>query len=211
VTGPHAVFVAYPLIPWVGVTAIGYGLGQIYAWEPARARAFLGRLGWSLVAAFVLLRWLNVYGDPGKWAAQKSAVLTVMSFLNTLKYPPSLLFLLMTLGPAMLFLRAVHSSTPRWLAPAVVFGRVPLFYYLVHMPLIHTLAIALCALRYGQVHWMFESPALPNFPFTPPPGWGISLPFIYLVWALVVAALYPLCRWFADVKRRRPDRWLSYL
>ena len=135
---------------------------------------------------------------------------TVLSFLNTTKYPPSLLFLLMTLGPAMLFLWAVDGTTPRWMRPALVFGKVPMFYYLLHIPLIHLLAIIVCFARYGQVHWMFESPTLGKFPITPPPGWGFSLPIVYLVWAFVVIALYPLCRWFAALKQRRSDAWLSY-
>jgi len=206
----HSVFVGYPLIPWVGVTAAGYGLGQIYGWTFDRRRAFLLSLGIGLTSAFVVLRGINVYGDPVRWATQKSATFTVLSFLNTNKYPPSLLFLLMTLGPAMLFLWAVDGSTPRCLQPALVFGKVPMFYYLLHIPLIHLLAVVVCYARYGQVHWMFESPTLGQFPITPPPEWGFSLPIVYLVWAVVVLALYPLCRWFAALKQRRSDAWLSY-
>jgi uncharacterized membrane protein len=206
----HSIFATYPLIPWVGVTAAGYGLGQIYGWASDRRKAFLGRLGIGLTAAFVVLRSINIYGDPVRWTTQKSAIFTVLSFLNTNKYPPSLLFLLMTLGPAMLFLCAVDGRTPRWLQPALVFGKVPMFYYLLHIPLIHLLAVIACYARYGQMHWMFESPSPDRFPITPPPGWGFSLPIVYLVWVVVVTALYPLCRWFADLKQRRSDFWLSY-
>jgi hypothetical protein len=134
----------------------------------------------------------------------------VLSFLNTTKYPPALLFLLMTLGPTTLFLWAVDAATPRWLRPALIFGKVPMFYYLLHIPLIHLLALAFCYARYGQVHWMFESPNLGSFPVTPPPGWGYPLPIVYLVWMVVVVTLYPLCRWFAGVRQRRSDAWLSY-
>ncbi len=207
----HFVFVAYPLIPWVGVTAAGYGLGQIYSWASGRRRTFLLRVGVGLTTAFVVLRGLNFYGDPVRWTAQKAAAFTVLSFLNTNKYPPSLLFLLMTLGPTMLFLWAVDGGTPRFLRPALVFGKVPMFYFLLHMPLIHLLAVIVCYARYGQVHWMFESPNLGKFPITPPPGWGFSLPVVYLLWAFVVIALYPACRWFAALKQRRSDPWLSYL
>ena len=207
----HSVFVAYPLIPWVGVTAAGYGLGQIYNWDPGRRKAVLLRLGIALVAAFLVLRGINIYGDPFRWAPQKSAAFTVLSFLNTTKYPPSLLFLLMTLGPAMIFLWTVDTRTPQFLRPALVIGKVPMFYYLLHFLLIHLLAVAVCFARYGEVHWMFESPGIGQFPFTAPPGWGFSLPIIYLFWASVVLALYPLCRWFAAVKQRRSDFWLSYL
>jgi uncharacterized membrane protein len=206
----HLVLAAYPLVPWVGVTAAGYGLGQVYSWTSERRKAFLLRLGIGLTAAFIVLRSINTYGDPLRWTTQKSAVLTVLSFLNTNKYPPSLLFLLMTLGPAMLFLWAVDSRTPRFLQPALVFGKVPLFYFLLHLPLIHLVAVAVCYARYGAAHWMFESPSLARYPFTGPPGWGFSLPIVYLVWAFVVLVLYPLCRWFAGLRQRRSYPWLSY-
>ncbi|MGB6384958.1 MAG: heparan-alpha-glucosaminide N-acetyltransferase domain-containing protein [Terriglobales bacterium] len=208
----HIVFVPYALIPWVGVTAVGYSLGQIYAnsWPSARRKAFLLPVGIGLTVGFFILRAVNLYGDPRRWATQKSAAFTALSFLNTTKYPPSLLFLLMTLGPALLFLWAVDARTPRWLRQALIIGKVPMFYYLLHIPLIHLIAIAVCYARYGHVHWMFESPSIGQFPITPPPGWGFSLPIIYLVWACVVLMLYPLCRWFAGLKQRRSDAWLSY-
>ncbi|MGA3324368.1 MAG: heparan-alpha-glucosaminide N-acetyltransferase domain-containing protein [Terriglobia bacterium] len=210
-TPQHVIFVAYPLIPWVGVTAVGYGLGRIFTWPAARRKMFLARLGASLIAAFCVLRGINGYGDPNRWATQKATVFTVLSFLNTTKYPPSLLFLLMTLGPAMLCLWALDGRTPPALRPVLTIGSVPMFYYVLHVPLIHVLAVIICGARYRQVHWMFESPSLRNFPFTPPPGWGFSLPTTYMLWAVVVLALYPVCRWFAALKRRRSDPWLSYL
>jgi len=210
-TPQRTVFVAYVLIPWVGVTAAGYGLGQIYSWPAERRKVLLLRLGIALTAAFVVLRGINFYGDPNRWSVQKSAAFTVVSLLNTTKYPPSLLFLLMTLGPAMLFLRAVDSSTPGILRPALTIGKVPMFYYVLHVPLIHLIAVVICYARYGHVYWMFQSPDLSRFPVTPPPGWGLSLPGLYLVWAVVVCLLYPLCRWFAGVKQRSSEPWLSYL
>jgi len=136
----HVVFAAYPLIPWIGVTAAGFGLGQIYRWSPDRRRAFLLRLGVGLTVAFLILRGVNGYGDPVPWSAQASDAFTALSFLNTTKYPPSLLFLLMTLGPALVFLGAVDGRTPTFLRPALTFGKVPLFYFLLHLPLIHVLA-----------------------------------------------------------------------
>jgi len=208
---PHVVFASYPLIPWIGVTAAGCALGRIYEWSPDRRRAFLLRAGLLLVAAFVLLRFANVYGDPARWRVQASASATVLSFLNATKYPPSLLFLLMTLGPALLALRAADAGTPALLRPALVFGRVPMFYFLLHLPLIHLLAIAASYARYHDAHWMFESPDLAHYPFTQPPGWGYGLPYVYAVWAVVVVALFPLCRWFSGVKQRRRDPWLGYL
>ena len=210
-TPDRIVFVTYPLIPWIGVTAIGYGLGRIYDWDAERRRSFLRRVGTAASVAFLALRGLNVYGDASRWTVQKTTAFTVLSFLNTTKYPPSLLFLLMTLGPALLFLRAVDRGTPRFLQKALVIGKVPLFYYMVHFFLIHALALIVCYMRYGSVHWMVESPDLARYPFTPPPGWGYSLPVVYLVWAVVVISMYPLCRWFAALKQRRSDAWLSYL
>ena len=206
----HVVFVAYPLIPWIGVTAVGYGLGQVYAWDADRRRSFLLRVGLGLSAAFIVIRAINIYGDPARWTTQKSALFTVLSFLNTTKYPPSLLFLLMTLGPALILLSAVDARTPHALGPARIIGKVPLFYYVLHFALIHLLAVATCYARYGSAHWMFESPDVGHYPFTPPPGWGFSLPVVYLVWAIVVTTMYPLCRWYAGVKQRRNSPWLSY-
>ena len=116
----------------------------------------------------------------------------------------------MTLGPAMLFLVGGGRRTPRWLRPALTIGKVPMFYYLLHIPLIHLLAIAVCYARYGQCIGCSNRLRLDQFPITPPPGWGYSLPIVYLVWAIVVLALYPLCRWFAALKQRRSDAWLSY-
>ncbi len=210
-TPGHTVLVAYPLVPWVGVTAAGYGLGQIYAWTPARRQAFLLRLGIGLTIAFVVLRAINTYGDPSPWTTQRSAVFTALSFLNTTKYPPSLLFLLMTLGPALVFLWAVDAHTPRLLCPALIIGKVPMFYFLLHFAFIHLLAVVICYARYGHIHWMFESPDIANFPITQPPGWGLTLPFVYLIWAFVVSAMYPLCRWYAALKQRGNNPLLSYL
>lgn len=207
----HVVFAAYPLIPWVGVTAVGFSLGQMYAWDADRRRSWLLRAGIALTAAFLVLRSINVYGDPARWTTQSSPLFTALSFLNVVKYPPSLLFLLMTLGPALIMLRLADRRTPRVLEPALIIGKVPMFYYVLHFTLIHLLAVATCFVRYGSAHWMTESPDLGHYPFSAPPEWGYSLPVVYLVWALVVIAMYPLCRWFAAVKQRRNDWWLSYL
>jgi len=205
------VFVAYPLIPWIGVTAVGYALGQIYRWDAAPRRRFLLRAGLTLIGAFVVLRLFNVYGDPVPWAGQAGPAMTVVSFFNATKQPPSLLYLLMTLGPALLLLRALDGGTPRLLAPALTFGRVPLFYFVLHLTLIHLLAVGLSYAQHGAAHWLFESPDLSRYPFTPPPGWGVSLPVTYALWVLVVVMLYPLCQWFAGVKaRRRDEAWVSY-
>ncbi len=205
------VFAAYPLIPWIGVTAVGFGLGRMYDWSNERRRRVLLRAGGALVVAFIALRFANIYGDPVAWTTQKNTILTVLSFLNTNKYPPSLLFLLMTLGPALLLLGAFDAGIPRMLRPALIIGRVPLFYFLAHFTLIHLLTVVVVLARFGSAHWAFESPSMDNFPFTRPPGWPVSLPVTYAIWATVVIALYPLCRWFAALRARRKDWWLSYL
>jgi uncharacterized membrane protein len=206
-----AVFVAYPLIPWVGVMALGWCLGAVYAWAPDRRQAWLVRLGGALTVGFVVLRAVNRYGDPQPWAAQRSAVVTALAFLNTTKYPPSLLFLLMTLGPALLLLRAAERPWPRWLEPVRIIGTVPLFYFLLHFLLIHVVALIVAAVQYGTLDGMFDSPTIDRYPFTFPPGWGYGLPGVYAAWLGILVVSYPVCRWYAAVKRRRRDGWLSYL
>jgi uncharacterized membrane protein len=209
--GRSVVFVAYVLIPWIGVTALGYVLGQAFSRDAAQRRAWLSWLGIGLSLGFVALRLANVYGDPSPWSVQESPLWTLMSFLDTSKYPPSLLFLLMTLGPALLLLRAFDDGVPAWLRPALIIGKVPLFFYVLHFFLIHLLAVGASWLRYGTVSGMLESPDLGHFPFSQPPGWGAGVPVFYLLWAVVILIMYPLCRWYANVKRRRTDWWLSYL
>jgi len=207
----HVVFGLYSLIPWIGVTALGWTLGATYAWTAERRQAFLLRMGGALIGAFLVLRASNAYGDPSHWATQKTTVFTALSFLNTSKYPPSLLFLLMTLGPMLIFLRAAEAPIARWLAPARIIGKVPMFYYLVHFPLIHSIAVIMSALQFGTIHGMFESPDLARYPATFPPGWGLLLPGMYAAWIGVVIALYPLCRWYEALKQRRRAWWLSYI
>ena len=224
-SGGRFVLLAYPLVPWIGVTAVGFGLGHLFARPADRRRAWLLRLGAGMIAAFVLVRALDGYGDPRPWGPQaagaSSALRVALAFLNTTKYPPSLLFLLMTLGPALLALRwldgrldgrvAAGGRLPAVLRPALVFGRVPLFYFLLHFALIHLLAVLASAARFGAVHGMFESPTLDRYPVTQPPGWPAPLPWIYVVWAVVVAVAYPCCRWYAARKARDPGGWLRYL
>jgi uncharacterized membrane protein len=203
--GGLILLVGYPLIPWVGVMASGYAFGPVLLQPPERRRPVLLGLGIALVAGFVILRASNAYGDPRPWSPKSSPVYTLMSFLNCQKYPPSLLFLMMTLGPAILALAALDRGAGRLGGPLLVFGRVPLFFYLLQWPLAHGLAVAVEALRGQPVGWMFRRP-----PFQSPPGYGQGLPMVYLMSAVTVALLYYPCRWFADVKRRRRDAWLSY-
>jgi uncharacterized membrane protein len=195
----------YPLIPWIGVMAAGYALGGVYAWDAGRRRRFLLRLGAAATLFFVALRWTNFYGDPRPWIRQKNALFTIMAFLNCEKYPPSLLYLLMTLGPSIALLALLERRPGPVGSKVVVYGRVPFFYYVLHIPLVHAMALSFFLLMYGPV-------VLRYGPGNPPPAdGGLSLGGIYLAWAITVALLYLPCRWFAGLKARRRDAWLSYL
>ena len=193
--------VYYPLIPWVGVMAAGYALGAAYDLEPpVRRRRLLG-LGGALLGLFAVLRVPNLYGDLHPWVAQDGALFTFLAVINAHKYPPSLAFLLLTLAPALIALALLEPARGRVAGWLVTIGRVPLSFYVLHIALAHALArLAALALGldYGQKH-------------DGPGSWGFGLPVVYAVWALVVLLLYPACRWFAALKARRRDWWLSYL
>jgi uncharacterized membrane protein len=207
-SGP--VVVLYPLLPWGGVMAAGFAFGAVYRTEGERRRKILLRLGAGMVAAFVVLRALNVYGDPARWEAQESAFFTGLSFLNTTKYPASLLFLLMTLGPALLALAWFERTGRGPVARALVtFGRVPLFFYLLQWPVAKGMGIVASLAAGKEVGYFFLG--FPDVFTQAPPGAGFDLWVVYLCWAAGVALLFPLCRGFAEVKRRRKDWWLSYL
>jgi uncharacterized membrane protein len=198
-------FVVYPLIPWIGVMAAGYAFGTLVLRPESERRRKLLWLGVGLTSAFLVIRAVNVYGDPVPWEARESAGRTVLSFLNTTKYPPSLLFLLMTLGPAIAVLPLFERLTGPAARAVIVFGRVPLFFYVLHLYLIHALALIVGTLA-GFDPRQFLRLWLNN-----PEGWGYGLPVVYLVWVGVILALYPACRWFAGLKARRREAWLSYL
>jgi uncharacterized membrane protein len=205
--------VAYPLIPWFAVVAVGYSFGAVFVWDPPRRQKFLLILGASLAIAFVLLRAWNRYGDPAPWSSQPSAIFTALSFLNTTKYPPSLCFLLMTFGPALMALAAFERVRLSVVNPLIVFGRVPFFFFLFHMAVAHLLAIALGALRYGSQRFLLLPP--PSFGGPRelfPASYGFSLPGVYLIWFTVMVIAYPFCRWYAEFKQsHREVWWLSYL
>ena len=210
-TGSIAIFTNYTLVPWMFVMAAGYGFGRVLDLEQAARRTLLLRLGAALIAAFVVLRWSNLYGDPSPWSRQPSALLTIASFLNCTKYPPSLLYLLMTLGPGILVLGLIEHVRLGDRNPLLVFGRVPLFYYLLHIPLIHGLAILLFGVRYGRTDFLFRNPPSLLGPVEGfPQDYGYHLAAVYAIWIGVVVALYPVCRWFAALKQRNRSPILSY-
>jgi len=217
IAGKQAV-APYPLLPWVAVMAAGFCLGKVFlalANRPEKnRRRILLRIGVALTVAFVVIRAVNLYGDPAPWAHQKSFVFTVLSFLNCTKYPGSLDFLLMTLGPAFLLLALFNQRTFEITNPLIVFGRVPLFYFILHFYLIHALVVLASWLRYGSAAAAFTFTPVPTMGGAAnrfPANFGFSLWVVYGVWIVVVVFLYPLCRWFANIKATRRDWWLSYL
>jgi uncharacterized membrane protein len=208
------VLTIYPILPWVAVMSAGYCFGRVFLLEKPQRRRLMLQLGLAMTCAFVVLRAINLYGDPFPWTYQKSVIFTVLSFLNCTKYPGSLDFLLMTLGPAILLLAYFDGMNLRDTNPLIVFGRVPLFYFVLHFYLIHTFEVLAGFLRYGSsaAHFIFNPPpALLGPQALFPPDFGYSLLVTYGVWLLVVVVLYPLCRWFAKFKATRRDWWLSYL
>ncbi|MEZ5286014.1 MAG: heparan-alpha-glucosaminide N-acetyltransferase domain-containing protein [Vicinamibacterales bacterium] len=212
--GGLLVIVGYPLVPWVAVMALGYASGPAFDWPPGRRRTVLVTAGLAAVAAFVALRAVNGYGDPSPWQPQASGVLTALSFLDTTKYPPSLMFLLMTLGPLWLALAAFEGGVPRGMRFLVVFGRVPLFFFVAHFYLAHMAAVGLAWLRYGAATWTFAFHPVPSMGGPRelfPADFGFGLAGAYAVWFGVVLVLYPACRRLAVLKAERRYAWLSYL
>jgi uncharacterized membrane protein len=204
---PGVLFIGYPLVPWVAVMASGFLLGRVFEWDPPARRRFLLWTGTLLTLAFVVLRFVNEYGDPAPWTPQRTGVLTFASFLNLTKYPPSLLFLLMTLGPALIALAITEQSrgrVSRWLS---VYGRVPLFFYVVHIFVAHAAAMTLAFLQSGHLRRIKVITDIGSLP-----GWyGVPLSGVYVIWAIVVILLYFPCRRFARLKATRADWWLRYL
>jgi uncharacterized membrane protein len=201
--GGPAFWVLYSIVPWVGVIAAGYAFGAVLMLEPRQRTRACVAIGLGGVALFLVLRGFNLYGDPRPWQSG-------FDFLNATKYPASLSFLLMTLAPTiavMPLLDHARGTVARWLT---VFGRVPFFYYILHIPLIHVLAMIVSALRTGEVSpWLFADH--PMGPPPPPDGYPWTLPQLYLTWAVAIGLLYAACRWYANLKARRTDWWLRYL
>ena len=192
-----SLYVLYPLIPWIGVMAAGYLLGPVMQLERASRQRFLFRLGAAVTLGFIVLRATNLYGDPAPWTVQETWLSTLLSFLNCEKYPPSLLYLMMTLGPALMLLACFEHTRGTFARLLATFGQVPFFYYVVHLYLIDGLAVAMGLAMTGT---------LMRTPFI-----GLSLAGIYLVWLLVIVLLYPICRWFAELKKTGRGGWWSYL
>lgn len=209
--GASQIFFAYPLVPWIGVMAAGYAFGRVYDWESERRRKLLLILGLLATGLFVVVRLINIYGDPVPWSVQGNPAATFLSFLNTAKYPPSLLFLLMTLGPALLVLvltdRTDGSSV--WERVCIIFGRVPFFFYILQWLFAHGAGVLLGYMAGKDVSYLFLG--LSEIGQAAPPDHGFPLWVVYAVWIAGLIILYPLCAWFAGVKRRNKHWLLSYL
>jgi uncharacterized membrane protein len=191
------VYVLYPLIPWIGVMIAGYALGPVMLLEPKARQRVLVALGAGVTFGFVALRATNLYGDPAPWTVQEMPLSTVLSFVNCEKYPPSLLFLMMTLGPALMLLAAFEHAWGQLAGRLATFGQVPFFFYVAHIYLIHALAVAT---GFAMTGALASRPEL-----------GLSLASVYPIWLLVLVLLYPLCLWFGELKERRTEWWWPYL
>ena len=217
---PHSVFIdsthlinfVYPVLPWIGLMALGYVLGSLYRKDfPLEQRKrWLLNIGGVATLLFLLLRGFNLYGEPHSWQTEDTFIFSFISFLNTTKYPPSLHFLLMTIGPALIFLSAIESAGKRLPGPVTVFGKVPFFFYVVHLYVIHTLAMLLLIYEGHDWHQYILSArgimsgTLRNF--------GLGLGAVYIIWIVVIVSLYPLCRWYRAHRENHPSQWwLSYL
>jgi uncharacterized membrane protein len=215
-TGGPTLIVLYSIVPWIGVMAAGFAFGWVLTLDPARRNRLCLVVGLGGVTLFLVLRRFNLYGDPRPWSAGvagpngRPPMPALLAFLNTTKYPASLDFLLMTLGPTIALiplLEGARGTLSRWIS---IFGRVPFFYYMLHIPLIHALALVVSAIRLGAVSpWLFTNHPMGNP--EPPDGYTWSLALLYVVWVLAIVILYFACRWFVGLKARRKDWWLSYL
>ena len=203
------VFVVYPLIPWPAVMLAGYAFGSLYRKTESDRRQSLILIGSAIVLGFVVIRLINVYGDPSPWTMKFGAAKAALSFLALTKYPPSLLYLMMTIGPGILFLAFAERHTSNAITRVfITYGRVPMFFYILQWVASHVLAVAATLMTGKPVAYLFS-----NFGFggPPPTNVGFGLPVVYALWILGAILLYPLCVWFAGVKARRRDWWLSYV
>ena len=210
--GGPVVFARYPVLPWMGLLAAGYVLAEIYRWESARRVRFLFTAALVMLAAFVVLRTFNIYGDPRPWAPQPTLVQSAMAFMNVEKYPPSLAYVLVTLLPALTVLAALdgRAIAGGFWGAVVTFGRVPFFFYVLQWITAHVSGMIVTAIL-GKSLAPYFMHILDYFSVQPPPDFGGPLWTVYVCWILSLLAIYPLCRWFAGVKARRGDWWLSYL
>lgn len=206
---PPMTFVAYPILPWIGVIALGYGLGPIFTADPVKRDRTLITLGLAMVGAFLVLRGINVYGDPRPWTGLADPLRRVFSFFNVAKYPPSLDYILITVGPMLALIPALERLKGLPAKVLNVYGKAPFIFYVAHIYLIH-IAMLATLVALGMPAELSKGVIIDTSALIKA-DWGFALPVVYGVWIAVVVALYPLCRWWGDLKRRRTDWWLSYL
>lgn len=198
----------YPVLAWIGIMALGYATGSLFKNEvsPAKRNKYLMIIGITAILLFIILRAFNIYGDHAPWSVQKNFLFTLLSFLNTTKYPPSLLYSLMTVGPALVFLSLMEKPLGKWAQPFLHFGRVPMFFYILHIYLIHSLVTVAIVVTGGDWHETVIKNGLKNF------HPRFSLWVVYIVWVAVIVILYPFCKWYDKYKSAHKEKWwLSYL
>lgn len=208
----HFIVIAYPFLPWTGVMILGYCLGKLYSTdnENKKRKKIILLMGIGLILLFIVLRWFNIYGDPQVWSFQKKSFFSFLSFINVHKYPPSLLYLCITLGPSLIILAVIENVKNRFSEVLKIFGRTAFFYYILHLYLIHFIT---AIFYFINGHTLKEIGDNNNSPFLfVVPGEGVTLLFVYLAWYIVVSLLYPLCKWYNFYKSNNKEKWwLSYL
>jgi uncharacterized membrane protein len=208
--GMHFIFDLYAIIPWTGLMLLGYGFGTVYKQQKdaVRRRKIILSAGFAITIFFIILRYINLYGDPSHWSMQKNGLYTFLSFLNTSKYPPSLCYITMTIGPALIFLSLIETVQNKLTNILGVYGRVPFFYYVLHFYLIHVI----CVIAFFATGHTSKDIVDINTPFLfRPQHWGFDLPIMYLIWLFVIIVLYKPCKWFDQYRRSHHQWWLSYL
>jgi uncharacterized membrane protein len=213
--GPNLI-VLYSFVPWIGVMTAGYAFGKILTFEPVRRDKMCLTIGCGAIALFILLRSFNLYGDPRPWdsvaggSSNSPPMPGLLAFLDTTKYPASFSFLLMTLGPSIALIPLLERARGGLAQRVALFGRVPFFFYMLHIPLIHALALVVSSIMMGHVSsWLFANHPMGNPP--PPAGYTWSLWTLYAVWGVTIVILYHVCRWFAHIKSSRHEWWLKYV
>ncbi|MEJ8841746.1 heparan-alpha-glucosaminide N-acetyltransferase domain-containing protein [Lacibacter sp. H375] len=207
------ILVGYPVLPWIGIIMLGYCFGALYspAFGAEKRKKWLLNIGGGAVLLFIIIRFANFYGDPGPWSKQDNFLKTFLDFISTTKYPPSLLYALMTLGPSVLFLAFTERANNTFTKFISIYGRVPMFYYILHIYLLHAAALVATGLFTGfswQI-WVLKEPLWLTQTLK---GYGFSLGIVYIVWIGIVLFLYPLCKWYDRYKQNHKEKWwLSYL
>ena len=204
-----SIFTVYPLMPWIGVMSLGYCFGKFYQkdFSAERRKKLLLYIGSACILLFVFLRLFNNYGESEQWRQYPSILFSLMSFINTTKYPPSLLYLLMTIGPSFIFLSLTETLTHKIATFFIVFGRVPFFFYLLHLYLLHLVAFIATLFSYSWKETTQSLTTMSEFPT----GYGFSLMIVYLIWIATILILYPICKWYNNYKSTHKNWWLSYI